>query len=135
MKKTIFFSGLMILLVVVLTAAVTWAYFSNTENQTTTITTALIDLDATAGFPLTFSLLLPGETQYQDVAVKNIGNRDADFYVQLLSDGSGTDFCNPSPVLNVCQPSYLGIFSWHKRKILRFYYWQLGLYALSYACQ
>ncbi len=90
-----------IAVIVTLTVGATVAYFSGTENQTATISTATIDLDATSGFPLSFTDMLPGETQSLDVTVKNVGDRAADFYVQMLSDGAGVDFCNPNDVLDV----------------------------------
>lgn len=101
MNRRIAFSLLVIVVVIALTAAVTWAYFSGTQTKSTTITTATISLSGTAGFPLNFSNMLPGETQSKDVNVKNTGNRSADFYVQLLSSGAGTNFCSPAQVLNV----------------------------------
>ena len=101
MKKSLILSILVIALVIALTAGATWAYFSSTINRTTTITTAKIAIGSTTGFPLSFSNLLPAEPQSLDVTIQNTGNREADFYVQLISDGSGLDFCNPSDVLDV----------------------------------
>jgi hypothetical protein len=45
--------------------------------------------------------MLPGESKSHEVAVKNGGSREADFYVQLLSDGVGLDLCNPNEYLNL----------------------------------
>jgi len=45
--------------------------------------------------------MLPGEQLTQDVSVRNGSNRPADFYVQLLSIPGGTNFCSPTPLLDV----------------------------------
>lgn len=90
-----------ILAVAVGTVGGTLAYFTGTLDKTTTVSTATIKVGNVAGFPLQFTNLLPGETQAQDVTVQNGGSGKADFYVQLLSTSGGTDFCNPTPVLNV----------------------------------
>lgn len=75
----------------------TLTWFSGTENRSATVTTATIDLDGIEGFPITVSNLLPSETQTVTVKAKNVGSAAADFYVQMISDGVGKDFCNPPP--------------------------------------
>jgi hypothetical protein len=98
-------AGLMLVAVMATVAAFgargTLTWFSGTEDQSGRVHTATIDLDAVAGFPLEFTYLLPSETQTKDLQVKNVGNREADFYVQLVSDGLGTDFCNPPAGLDM----------------------------------
>lgn len=101
MKKSIFLSSLTIALVIALTAAVTWAYFSGTKDESATITTATISIDGTWNFPLQFLNMLPGETKSQEVAVANGGSREADFYVQMLSTSGGTNFCQPNDYLDL----------------------------------
>ncbi len=101
MKKSIFLSVVVIVLVLALSAAVTWAYFSGTKDESATITTATIGIDGTWNFPLQFLNMLPGETQSKEVAVANGGSREADFYVQMLSTSGGTNFCTPNDYLDI----------------------------------
>lgn len=107
MKRTIFVSTLVIVLVIVLTAAATWAYFTGSKTEKATITTANIDLDETWNFPLEFKDMLPGEQLSREFAVRNTGTRDADFYFQMIGEISGEmNFCfdthgNPKEVLDI----------------------------------
>jgi hypothetical protein len=93
----------LILAVIAITATLTWAYFYATQDKKATITTAKINLNATAGFPLTFCDMLPGESKSQEVEIKNTGSREADFYVQMIGlvDSVDTNFCIPNRVLNL----------------------------------
>ena len=90
-----------VLALAALTYSATAAYFSNAVNGSTTVTTANIHMGAFTGFPVNFTDLLPGDTQSQNTSVTNDGTAKIDLYVQLISDGSGTDFCNPTQVLNL----------------------------------
>jgi len=101
MRKSLFVSVLLLLAVVALTATATWAYFSGFSDQLATVTTATISIGGVSNFPLSFSNLLPGESQAQEVAVMNGGDRAADMYVQMLSDGVGVNFCSPSSAIDV----------------------------------
>lgn len=76
-----------------MTYAATSAYFSGTATTTTSISTATIGVQPWSGFPLNYSNLLPGESQEATVQVKNNSTAKADFFTQLISDGSGTNFC------------------------------------------
>jgi predicted ribosomally synthesized peptide with SipW-like signal peptide len=100
-KKTIALNVLLILVVIALTATATWAYFSNTKDKTATISAATIVIDGTAGFPLAFENMLPGETLPKDITIKNGGTREADFFVQMIGNEEGYNFCYPTPVLNI----------------------------------
>jgi hypothetical protein len=91
-----------------LTYAATSAYFSNAVNGSTTVTTANIHIGGFTGFPVNFSNLLPGETQSVNTQVKNDGTAKIDLYVQLISDGSGTDFCNPTAGLLTLKVDWAG---------------------------
>ncbi|MGQ9572889.1 MAG: hypothetical protein ACUVV3_06865 [Dehalococcoidia bacterium] len=79
----------------------TLTWFSGTENRSATVTTATINLHGVEGFPITVSGLMPSDVQTKTVEVKNVGSGTADFYVQMISDGVGKDFCNPTPVLDI----------------------------------
>lgn len=105
MKRTIFFSTLVIVLVIVLTAAATWAYFGGSKQKSATLSTALIAVGETWGFDLTFGPLLPDETSADEFAIQNGGNRDADFYAQMV--GWTGDEGDPN-YLNFCLGS-LGV--------------------------
>jgi predicted ribosomally synthesized peptide with SipW-like signal peptide len=100
-NKRIVFSMLLIVAIVAATATVTWAWFSANRTEAATITTARIGIGETSGFPLTFSNMLPGEVMSVEFSVKNTGNRDADFYSQLV--GYTTDDENNNPrYMNFC---------------------------------
>lgn len=99
MKKSVLLSVLVILAVVALTATVTWAYFSSNVTETATLTTALIGIGETGGFPIHFDKVLPGESKVLEFSAKNIGNREADFYTQMV--GWTGDESNPG-YLNFC---------------------------------
>jgi len=99
MKKSVLLSALVILAVVALTATVTWAYFSSNTTETATLTTALIGIGETGGFPINFDKVLPGESKVLEFSAKNIGNREADFYAQMV--GWTGDESNPA-YLNFC---------------------------------
>jgi len=93
--KKILANVLVIMGIVALTATATWAYFGGTATNKVTVATANIAIDDVTGFPIKFEGLLPGRSQTQEVAVKNIGNEAADFYVQLVSDpaSGNANFC------------------------------------------
>ena len=93
MNKKIALSVLVILAVVALTATAVWAYFSNTEDRLATVGTASIDIGETTGFPLNFSLMFPGQQQSRDISIINAGTGAADFYVQLIGDAEGFNYC------------------------------------------
>ncbi len=99
--KRILLAAFTIMVVSALVVGGTIAYFSGTADEIATISTATINIGDTSNFPLNFQNMLPGESQSQEVAVKNGGSRQADLYVQLLSTSGGTNFCTPSDVLNV----------------------------------
>lgn len=84
-----------------LTYAATSAYFSGTATSTTSISTATIGVQPWSGLPLSFSNLLPGESQEETVQVKNSSTAKADFYTQLISDGNGTNFCATAGTVNL----------------------------------
>lgn len=98
MKKKVLFSILVIVAVIAITATATWAYFSYTTTEYATVTTALIGIGDTYGFPLAFSNILPGETLSKEFRVRNTGNRAADFYAQLVGDDTYDD----SKYMNYC---------------------------------
>ena len=100
MKKSIFLSGMVIVLVLAFTAVATFAYFSATKDETATVTTATIGIGGTGGFPLSFTNLLPGESQSKTFNITVGGNRDADLYIQMIGSG-GTDknFCIPEQMI------------------------------------
>jgi hypothetical protein len=105
MKKSIFLSGMVIVLVLAFTAVATFAYFSGTTEETAKITTASINIGGTAGFPLNFLNMLPGEEMSLDFRVRNTGNRPADFYFQLVGENSDSGNAN---YMNYCQEGSLG---------------------------
>ena len=79
----------------------TLAYFSGTSDDSVSIQTATISVGKVSGFPLSFTNMLPGETQAQDIQIQNTGSAKADLYVQLISTPGGTNFCTPNDVLDV----------------------------------
>ncbi len=93
--KKILVNIAIIVVVVALSAAATWAYFGSANQETsTTITTAQISLGNATKANLPFGPLIPGETSDPvNFAIQNTGDRAADFYFQLLGDeppgGSG----------------------------------------------
>jgi hypothetical protein len=103
MKKSIFISGMVIVLVLAFTAVATFAYFYGNDTQTTTITTASITFGNNLGFPLNFTGLLPGEAAVKEFSLKNAGTREADFYFQLYGDVYNPE--EPSDELNFCNKS------------------------------
>jgi hypothetical protein len=118
----------LILAVIAITATVTWAYFYATQDKEAKISTASINLSATAGFPMTFCDMLPGESKSQEVRIKNTGSREADFYVQMieLKDGVDTNFCIPNRVLNLMVQELDGpggsvVNTWYNKTICRLY--------------
>ena len=100
MKKSIFLSGMVIVLVLALSAGATFAYFSATKDETATVTTATIGIGGSGGFPLSFTNLLPGESQTQSFSITVGGNRNADLYFQMIGSGTTTtNFCIPDQVI------------------------------------
>ena len=77
----------------------TLTYFSGTADRGITVDTASVGIGSTSNFPLNFQNLVPGQWQSQDVDVQNGSDVAADLFVQLISTAGGTDFCNPTPVL------------------------------------
>jgi predicted ribosomally synthesized peptide with SipW-like signal peptide len=87
MKKAIFVNVLIIVLVASLSVAATFAYFSGTDqSKYAEVTTAKVAVGGVDGFPLTFSNLLPGDTQAKWIGIQNGGNVKEDFYVQMKYD-------------------------------------------------
>ena len=100
MKKSVFISGMVIVLVLALSAGATFAYFSATLDKSATVTTATIGIGGTDGFPLSFTNLLPGESQSQSFSITVGGNRNADLYFQMIGSGTTTtNFCIPDQVI------------------------------------
>lgn len=103
--RKVMLAGLMVVVVMATIAAFgvngTLTWFSSVNSKSVTVTTGTIKAVGTAGFPITMSNLLPSDPQSTTVKVKNTGTAKADFYVQLVSDGLGMDFCNPTPVLDL----------------------------------
>ncbi|MFN2237395.1 MAG: hypothetical protein ACK2U1_24450 [Anaerolineales bacterium] len=85
MKKSIFISGMAIMLVVAFTAVATFAYFGNTREEEATISTAKIEIGQTSNFPLEFTNMLPGEVKSQNVAIYNSSTTAADLFFQMLA--------------------------------------------------
>jgi hypothetical protein len=103
--RKVMLAGLLVVAVMATIAALgvngTLTWFNSVESQIGTVTTATIKAQGTAGFPITMNNLLPSDPQSTTVKVKNTGTATADFHVQLVSDGAGMDFCNPSAVLDM----------------------------------
>lgn len=112
MKKSIFFSAMVIVLVLAFTAVATFAYFSATKDETATITTARVGIGATDGFPLEFTNLLPGESQTQQFAITVGGNKPVDLYFQMIGTWEGKNFCIPDKVLNLKVEDLAGNVYW-----------------------
>ena len=100
MKKSIYLSAMVIVLVLAFTAVATFAYFSATKDESATVTTVTIGIGGTGGFPLSFTNLLPGESQSQSFSITVGGNRNADLYFQMIgSGGTDTNFCIPDQMI------------------------------------
>ena len=103
--RKVMLAGLVVVVVMATVAAFgvkgTLTWFSGTENRSQSVTTATIDLDATGGFPVIISDLMPSDTQTVSVWVKNVGSGTADFYVQMISSGGEPNFCSPTSVLDI----------------------------------
>jgi predicted ribosomally synthesized peptide with SipW-like signal peptide len=95
MKKALIINVLIIVLVASLSIAATFAYFSGTDqSKYAEVTTAKVAVGGTAGFPLEFLKLLPGDTQTKIIRIENKGDVLEDFYVQMIADSLGhTNFC------------------------------------------
>jgi hypothetical protein len=102
MKKSIFVSGIVIVLILAFTTVATFAYFSGTDTKTAKITTASIDIGGTSGFQLKFENLLPGESASKEFSLKNLGTREADFYFQMIGDPADN---SPPGEMNFCNKS------------------------------
>lgn len=102
MKKSLLINILIIVLVAAVSIGATYAYFSGQDmNHETRVDTAKIAIDAksTAGFPLIFQDLLPGDWVAAPlIEVQNTGDAAADFYIQLIGKdyANETNFCTTS---------------------------------------
>jgi predicted ribosomally synthesized peptide with SipW-like signal peptide len=95
MKKALIINVLIIVLVASLSIAATFAYFSGVDqSKYADVSTAKVGVNGTYGFNLSFSNLLPGDTQTQRIGIKNVGTAKEDFYVQMLYDNEAhMNFC------------------------------------------
>lgn len=118
MKRSLLFSLLVIAAIVALTVAGTLAYFTGTKDESGSLTTATISVGDTTGFPLSYSLMLPGESQTKTVTVTNSSDRAADLYVQLQTASADVDFCNPDAGVNL---KIEGGGTWYNDNICKLY--------------